>query len=254
MWHTNSSCCILTIICKIKEAHSWSSLKMGMICLESCILSVLMAQGRLWEWPAAAFCLHQKSGSCIERHTLNPILIVLNAEITFHHFRRPHPLCAEYTELINLTIDFVHKIYFKPYLSGPNWVEAQSNSSCLFYRCRRWCQYGRNCWWIWNRQGCRQWWIIIQKAIGKKSRTGGVVKKPGTGTSHDNITAYHQYLMSGCGRPFFFSISVNRIWLMLNHRTCEFMSNPWSPSGGKFEKKIQRGLRPIWRKFEKCLS
>jgi hypothetical protein len=45
---------------------------------------------------------------------------------------------------------------------------------------------------------------IAQKAVGKKSRTGGVVKKSGTGASHDDITAYRQYLMSGCRRPFLF--------------------------------------------------
>jgi len=56
---------------------------------------------------------------------------------------------------------------------------------------------------------------ITQKAVGKKSRTGGLVKKPGPGASHDDTISYRQYLMSGCGRPFLFSISVDRVWLMM---------------------------------------
>jgi len=33
---------------------------------------------------------------------------------------------------------------------------------------------------------------IAQKAAGKKSRTGGVVEKPGAGASHDDVIAYRQ--------------------------------------------------------------
>ncbi|KDR80416.1 hypothetical protein GALMADRAFT_136905 [Galerina marginata CBS 339.88] len=47
--------------------------------------------------------------------TLNPFLVVLNAEIAFRRFKkRPHQLCADYTELIDLTTDLVTKIYFQP--------------------------------------------------------------------------------------------------------------------------------------------
>ena len=148
--------------------------------------------------------------------TLNPFLVVLNAEIAFRRFRRrPHPLCTEYTELIDLTIDLVNKIYFKPLVDQIEWRLNQTRLA-----------YSTDAEGDVNMEGTVDEFgmgkvvdndeTITQKAVGKKSRTGGVVKKPGAGASHDDITAYRQYLMSGCGRPFLYSISVDSLWLMLN--------------------------------------
>lgn len=160
-----------------------------------------------------AFASNQARAS---EDTLNPFLVVLNAEIAFRRFRRrPHPLCAEYTELIDLTIDLVHKIYFKPLVDQIEWRLDQTRLA-----------YSTDAEGDVNMEGTVDEFgtgkvvdndeSITQKAVGKKSRTGGVVKKPGAGASHDDITAYRQYLMSGCGRPFLFSISVDRVWLMLH--------------------------------------
>ncbi|KAF8799607.1 hypothetical protein BYT27DRAFT_7120175, partial [Phlegmacium glaucopus] len=147
---------------------------------------------------------------------LNPFLVVLNAEIAFRRFRRrPHPLCAEYTELIDLTIDLMHKIYLKPLVDQIEWRLNQTHLA-----------YSTDAEGNVNMEGNVDEFgtgkavdndkTLTQKALGKKSRTGGVVKKPGPGASHDDIIAYRQYLMSGCGRPFLFSISVDRVWLMLD--------------------------------------
>lgn len=157
--------------------------------------------------------------------TVNPFLVILNAEIAFRRFRRrPYPLCAEYTELIDLTIDLMDKIYFKPLVDDIEWNLNQLRLAYFTV------MEGDV-----NMEGTGDEFgtgkvvdkdeSIAQKAVGKKSRnggmvkksrTGGVVKKPGAGASHDDIIAYRQYLMSGCGRPFLFSISVDRVWLMPN--------------------------------------
>ncbi|EDR02925.1 uncharacterized protein LACBIDRAFT_307797 [Laccaria bicolor S238N-H82] len=57
---------------------------------------------------------------------------------------------------------------------------------------------------------------VTQKAVGKNSGTGGVVDRLNAGAFHDKTIAYHQYLISRCGRPFFFYMPVDHVWLMLN--------------------------------------
>ena len=56
--------------------------------------------------------------------TLNPFLVVINAEMAFRRFKRnPHALYKEYEELIDLTIELVQKIYFQLLV---NWIEEES--------------------------------------------------------------------------------------------------------------------------------
>ncbi|KXN85511.1 hypothetical protein AN958_11236 [Leucoagaricus sp. SymC.cos] len=128
---------------------------------------------------------------------LNPFLVCLNAEIAFRRFRRrPHPLCAEYTELIDLTIDLVHKIYFKPLVDQIEWKLNQSRLA-----------YSKDAEGDVNMGGTVDEFgtgeavgndkTITSRVIGKKSRTGTVVKRPGPFASHDEIIEYNQYLMSG---------------------------------------------------------
>jgi hypothetical protein len=112
---------------------------------------------------------------------LNPFLVVLNAEIAFRRFsRRPHPLCAEYTELIDLTIDLVHKIYFKSLADQVEWRLDQTRLA-----------YSTDVEGDVDMEGTVDEFgmgkvvdndeTIAQKPVGKKSRTGGVIKKPGAG-------------------------------------------------------------------------
>jgi len=136
--------------------------------------------------------------------TLNPFLVVLNAEIAFRRFkRRPHPLCADYTELINLTIDLVDKIYFKPLVDQIEWKRNQTRLA-----------YSTDAEGDVNMGGTVDEFgtgkavdndkTITPRGIGKKSRMGTVVKQPGPVASHDEIIKYNQYLMSGCGKLFVF--------------------------------------------------
>lgn len=134
---------------------------------------------------------------------LNPFLVVLNAEIAFRRFRRKsRPLCAEYTELVDLTIELVSKIYNKPLVDE---IMRDITKLNVAYSLDKdgdadmegtVDEFGMN-------KGVDNV-TITQKQVGKGSRAGGVVKKPGVGASHDDVIAYRQYLMSGCGRPFLF--------------------------------------------------
>ncbi|PPQ73761.1 hypothetical protein CVT26_011879 [Gymnopilus dilepis] len=117
---------------------------------------------------------------------LNPFLVVLNAGIAFRRFmRQPRRLCAEYMELINLTLELVDLIYYKPV------VEAVRKKLQRFHAA-----FGT------DSSGD----ITISKAadefgshnLGRNSRTGRVVKEPGPGASYEELIEYQEYLMSGC--------------------------------------------------------
>ncbi|KDR66036.1 hypothetical protein GALMADRAFT_232746 [Galerina marginata CBS 339.88] len=113
-------------------------------------------------------------------HALNPFLVLLNAEIAFRRFkRRSHPLCADYTELIDLTIDLVDKIYFKPIVDQ---IERRRNQDRLVYSTHKDVHIDK----------------AVTKESAKNSRMGIVVEQPGPDASHEEIVEYHQYLMSGC--------------------------------------------------------
>jgi hypothetical protein len=109
----------------------------------------------------------------------------------------------------------VHKIYFKPLVDQIEWTLKQIR---LAYSTDREGDV--------NMEGAVDEFgtgkavdsdkTVTQKAVGKKSRTGRVVKEPGPGASHDDIISYRQYLMSGCGRPFLFSVSMDHVWLILD--------------------------------------
>ncbi|KDR80414.1 hypothetical protein GALMADRAFT_242840 [Galerina marginata CBS 339.88] len=120
---------------------------------------------------------------------LNPFLVVLNAEIAFRCFkRRPHQLCADYTELIDLTTELVNKIYFQPLVDV---LEQRRKQTRLAYSTKA--------------EGDVDMEETVdefgtRKAGGnvKKSRTETVVQQPGPDASHDEVVEYSLYLMSGC--------------------------------------------------------
>ncbi|KAF4618113.1 hypothetical protein D9613_012684 [Agrocybe pediades] len=112
---------------------------------------------------------------------LNPFLVILNAEVAFRRFReRPHPLCQDYNELIDLTIELTDKVYFQPaidaqrrhyarllilYPDSPK-DEAEDNDK--------------------------------PRELAKNSRMGVVIDEPGPDASAEEVIEYNTYLMSGC--------------------------------------------------------
>ncbi|KAF4618112.1 hypothetical protein D9613_012685 [Agrocybe pediades] len=115
-----------------------------------------------------------------EKDILNPFLVVLNAEIAFRRFReRPHVLCQEYNELIDLTIDLMDKIYFQPVIEAER--EEMARLCTIFL-------------------GAKYKDVDFDRPreLPKNSRMGVVVKKPGPDASADEVIEYHRYLMSGC--------------------------------------------------------
>jgi hypothetical protein len=148
---------------------------------------------------------------------LNPFLVVINAEIAFRRFKRqPHALCTEYTELIDLTIDLVDKIYFKPLVDE---IEEKLNQTRLVYSkdTDGDVNMGGTADEFGTGKAVDNEKTITSRTSGKNSRTGTVVKRPGPNASHGEIVEYRQYLMSGCGRPFLFSTSMFCLWLMPDH-------------------------------------
>ena len=131
-------------------------------------------------------------------HMLNPLLVIINAEIVFRRFQRnPHPLCDDYQELIQLTITLVDKIYYQPlvdeimqtldhFAPRPEVQDVEIGGSVV--------DFGR-------QTGGEADKTLTRK--GGVGRTGGVVEKPGPGASHDEVIEYRQYLMSGCGMTIF---------------------------------------------------
>ncbi|KAF9560008.1 hypothetical protein CPC08DRAFT_708343 [Agrocybe pediades] len=116
-----------------------------------------------------------------EKDTLNPFLVVVNAEIAFRRFReRPRRvLCQEYNELIDLTIDLMDKIYFQPVIEAER--EEMARLCTIFL-------------------GAKYKDVDLDRPreLPKNSRMGVVVKKPGRDASADEVIEYHRYLMSGC--------------------------------------------------------
>jgi hypothetical protein len=126
---------------------------------------------------------------------LNPFLVVLNAEMAFRRFKRyPHSLCDEYTELADLTLDLVEKIYFQPIVDEIE-KERKELRVSLAKDAEEEVHMGSV-----DELGAKtsddRDRTITRKAE-KSSRTGRVVERPGPGASHDKIIEYRQYLMSG---------------------------------------------------------
>ncbi|KXN83177.1 hypothetical protein AN958_01372 [Leucoagaricus sp. SymC.cos] len=176
---TSSSCCILVVPCRRREAHLPFSQSMGTICPERCPDGALREGSENNKLQLPTFASNRARAS---EDALKPFLVVLNAEIAFRRFRRrPHPLCAEYTELIDLTIDLtidlVHKIYFKPLVNQIKWKLNQTRLA-----------YSKDAEGDVNMGGTVDEFgtgkavgndkAITPRVIGKKSRTGTVVKRP----------------------------------------------------------------------------
>jgi hypothetical protein len=133
---------------------------------------------------------------------LNPLLVAINAEMAFRRFKRtPHPVCQEYSELIDLTIELVKKIYFQPVVdiafkeigeirSARNIaVEAARDGDVHMGSVD---EFGAK-----TREGEDR--TITRRDARRFSRTGRVVERPDPGASHDKTIEYCQYLMSGRG-------------------------------------------------------
>ena len=131
-------------------------------------------------------------------HMLNPLLVIINAEMVFRRFQRnPHPLCDDYQELIQLTITLVDKIYFKPVVDEllPTLEKLTSRAGVQDVEMAGPANEFRG-----QPEGEKDKTLTRRGGVG---RTGGVVEKPGPGASHDEVIEYQQYLMSGCGTPIF---------------------------------------------------
>jgi len=135
---------------------------------------------------------------------LNPLLVAINAEMAFRRFRRtPHPpVCQEYEELIDLTIELVKRIYFQP-LVDIVWKEIEeirSTRNIAVLEAARDMHMGSMD--EKTRDGEDK---TTTRRDGRFSRTGRVVERPDPGTCHDKTIEYYQYLMSGQGTtPHFF--------------------------------------------------
>lgn len=128
---------------------------------------------------------------------LNPFYVILHAEITFRRHRRsyPDPPCAEYKELIDLTIELVNKMYHPPLVKKIHdtysKIATEEHYSELIARQRHA-----------DRVNATE---ITPEIPDPQSKMGKVVNHPGPGASDDQYVEYYQYLMSGYGRHFFFS-------------------------------------------------
>ncbi|KAF9557060.1 hypothetical protein CPC08DRAFT_710699 [Agrocybe pediades] len=112
---------------------------------------------------------------------LNPFLVALNADIAFRRFReRQHPLCKDYDDLIDLTIELVNKIYFQPLIDALNWETA--NFRIIFSKEKKSKPAGN----------------AKPRELTKNSRMGVVIPEPGPGASPEEVIKYYRYLMSGC--------------------------------------------------------
>ena len=131
-------------------------------------------------------------------HMLNPLLVIINAEMAFRRFQRnPHLLCDDYQELMQLTITLVDKIYFKPVVDEllPTLEKLTSRAGVQDVEMAGPANEFRG-----QPEGEKDKTLTRRGGVGW---TGGVVEKPGPGASHDEVIEYQQYLMSGCGTPIF---------------------------------------------------
>ena len=136
--------------------------------------------------------------------TLNPFLVVINAEMAFRRFKRnPHALCKEYEELIDLTIELVQKIYFQPLVirieveiekirTGRIAAVQDAKDAQGDVHMGGVDEFGART----NNDADK---TITRKDAGRFSRTGRVVNRPDPDAPHDMIVEYLQYLMSGRG-------------------------------------------------------
>ena len=128
---------------------------------------------------------------------LNPFLVVINADMAFRRFRRqPHPLCDEDSELMDLTISLVEKIYFQPIIDRikkrmktPLRSAQDADGDVEMGGVD---EFGAEA-------GDEKDKTITQKNVHRSSRMGKPVKRPAPGAPHEKFIEYYQYLMSGQG-------------------------------------------------------
>ena len=142
---------------------------------------------------------------------LNPFLVAINADMAFRRFKRnPVPLCADYEELVDLTIKLADKIYFQPLVDQiEDEIEKIRSGRIVAVECAKETQTQEEVHMedesTTEKADDDEEKPITNKEAARFSRTGRLVKKPGPGASHEETIDYFQYLMSGRGM-FFFSI------------------------------------------------
>ena len=128
---------------------------------------------------------------------LNPFLVVVNADMAFRRFRRQsYPLGNEYSELVDLTISLVEKIYFQPIIAG---IQRRMEIGVRFTQdadadveMGGVDEFGA-------KAGDEKNKTITQKNGHRSSRMGKIVERPAPGAPHEKFIEYYQYLMSGQG-------------------------------------------------------
>ncbi|KAF9550046.1 hypothetical protein CPC08DRAFT_768962 [Agrocybe pediades] len=118
---------------------------------------------------------------------LNPFLVALNAEIAFRRFRERHmaqsPLCKEYDELIDLTIELVNKIYFQPLIDA---LHRETETLRIIFSGER------------KGKAAEKDTPRRRRDRAENSRMGVVVSEPSPDASPEEVIKYYRYLMSGC--------------------------------------------------------
>ncbi|KAF6762499.1 hypothetical protein DFP72DRAFT_1164431 [Ephemerocybe angulata] len=118
---------------------------------------------------------------------MNPLLLILNAEVAFQHFLRLpqedhlNRLYREYQELIELTLELVVLLFHSP-ISGKASGDGTNREKRITPERRGGHASGK------------------RKAV-KYSRLGKEIKDPGPNTSHEEAIDFWRYLMSGRDGP-----------------------------------------------------
>ena len=132
----------------------------------------------------------------VTKKLLNPFLVVINADMAFRRFRRQsYPLGNEYSELVDLTISLVEKIYFQPIIADMQRMmkfPLRSTQDADDVEMGGVDEVGA-------KAGDEKDMTITQKNGHRSSRMGRIVKRPGPGAPHEKVIEYYQYLMSGQG-------------------------------------------------------
>ena len=130
-------------------------------------------------------------------HSLNPFLVVLNADMVFRRFRRVQAavVCSELNELIDLTLQLAAKIYHQPLIDQAKTAtlmeivhdedeDTEMEEPADKYRTEK-------------TRKTRRTGNATGASMG--SRLGYVVSDPGPNASTEEWLEYKIYLMSGCG-------------------------------------------------------
>ncbi|KAJ2936641.1 hypothetical protein H1R20_g459, partial [Candolleomyces eurysporus] len=124
-------------------------------------------------------------------HSLNPFLVVLNADMVFRRFRRVQAavVCSEFNELIDLTLQLAAKIYYQPLIDQAKTATLME----IVHDKDKDTEMGK------ETRKTRRTGNATGASMG--SRLGYVVPDPGPNASTEEWLEYKIYLMSGCDLP-----------------------------------------------------